>query len=45
VIALSDNNNISYIEEIKKRKYTKEFHLLVKSCVSTRLNLRYIPSI
>ncbi len=41
VIALSDNSNKSYIEEIKKRKYTKEFHSFIKSCVSTRLDLRY----
>jgi len=33
--------SISYIEEIKKRKYTKEFHSFIKSCVSTCLNLRY----
>jgi len=40
MIALGDNNNKSYIEEIKKRKYTKEFHSFIKSCISTRLDLR-----
>ncbi|CAF3597710.1 unnamed protein product [Adineta steineri] len=35
-----NNNNTSYIEEIKKRKYTKEFHSFIKSCVTTRLELR-----
>jgi hypothetical protein len=41
VIAFTDDNNISYIEEIKKRKYTKEFHSFIKSTVSTRLESRY----
>ncbi|CAF3026360.1 unnamed protein product [Rotaria sp. Silwood2] len=40
MITLSDNSNSLYIEEIKKRKYTREFHSFIKSCVSTRLELR-----
>jgi hypothetical protein len=41
VIALSDKKNLVYIEEIKKRRYTKEFHAFIKSCVSIRLESRY----
>jgi hypothetical protein len=40
VIALSDDNSSVYVEEIKKRRYTKEFHSFVKSCVATRLESR-----
>ena len=41
VIALNDKKNLAYIEEIKKRRYTKEFHAFIKSCVSIRLESRY----
>jgi serine/threonine protein kinase len=40
MIALSDDNSSVYVEEIKKRRYTKEFHSFVKSCVATRLESR-----
>ncbi|UJR09156.1 hypothetical protein I4U23_013404 [Adineta vaga] len=40
MIALSDENSSAYVEEIKKRRYSKEFHSFVKSCVSTRLETR-----
>ncbi|CAF1100309.1 unnamed protein product [Adineta ricciae] len=40
MIALSDENSSAYVEEIKKRRYSKEFHSFVKSCVSTRLESR-----
>ncbi|CAF3313208.1 unnamed protein product [Rotaria socialis] len=40
MIGLCDSSNSSYIEEIKKRKYTKEFHSFIKSCVSTCLESR-----
>jgi len=40
VIALSDENSSLYVEEIKKRRYTKEFHSFVKCCVATRLESR-----
>jgi hypothetical protein len=40
VIALSDDNSIAYVEELKTRRYTKEFHTFVKNCVSTRLESR-----
>ncbi|CAF1273578.1 unnamed protein product [Rotaria sordida] len=40
-MTLNDSSSNSlYIEEIKKRRYTKEFHLFIKSCVSTCLELR-----
>jgi hypothetical protein len=38
VIALSDENSSLYVEEIKKRRYTKEFHSFVKCCVATRVD-------
>jgi hypothetical protein len=38
---MSDQRNISYIEEIKNRRYTKEFHSFIKSCVSIPLESRY----
>ncbi|CAF0858918.1 unnamed protein product [Rotaria sordida] len=40
MMTLNDSSNSLYIEEIKKRRYTKEFHLFIKSCVSTRFELR-----
>ncbi|CAF1370663.1 unnamed protein product [Rotaria sordida] len=41
MMTLNDSSSNSlYIEEIKKRRYTKEFHLFIKSCVSTRFELR-----
>jgi len=40
MIALSDESSSSYVEEIKKRRYTKEFHSFVKSCVATQLESR-----
>jgi hypothetical protein len=40
VIALSDDNSRSYVEEIQKRRYSKEFHSFVKSCVATQLDSR-----
>ncbi|CAF1113266.1 unnamed protein product [Rotaria sordida] len=40
MMTLNDSSNSLYIEEIKKRRYTKEFHLFIKSCVSTRFQLR-----
>ncbi|CAF1093516.1 unnamed protein product [Adineta steineri] len=41
MIALSDDNSSSYVEEIKRRRYTKEFHSFVKNCVSTSLESRH----
>jgi hypothetical protein len=40
VIALSDDNSMAYVEDIKTRRYTKEFHSFVKNCVATRLESR-----
>lgn len=35
-----NSNDKLYIEELKKRKYTKEFHSFIKSCITTRIDLR-----
>ncbi|CAF0770499.1 unnamed protein product [Rotaria sp. Silwood1] len=40
MMTFSDNSHSLYIQEIKKRRYTKEFHSFIKSCVSTRLERR-----
>ncbi|CAF3988923.1 unnamed protein product [Rotaria sordida] len=40
MIALSDDNSSLYVEELKKRRYTKEFHSFVKCCVATQLESR-----
>ena len=42
VIALSDDDSNVYVDEIKKRRYTKEFHSFVKSSVATRLESRLV---
>ncbi|CAF1399294.1 unnamed protein product [Rotaria magnacalcarata] len=41
MIALSDDNSSAYVDEIRKRRYSKEFHSFVKCCVSTQLESRY----
>lgn len=40
VIALSDESSSAYVEEIKKRRYSKEFHSFAKSSVATQLESR-----
>jgi len=40
VIALSDEESSAYVDEIKQRRHSKEFHSFVKSCVATRLEFR-----
>lgn len=41
VIALTDENCSEYVDEIKKRRYSKEFHSFVRSCVATKIEQRF----
>lgn len=40
MIALSDESSSAYVEEIRQRRHSKEFHSFVKSCVGSSVEFR-----
>lgn len=40
VLALQDENDRAYVEELRQRRHSKEFHSFVESCVATQLEFR-----
>lgn len=40
MLALQDENDRTYVEELRQRRHSKEFHSFVESCVATQLEFR-----